>query len=132
MDSSVQTLTQHQPQTTVSSNPTPRVVVERIVHFVEVNKTAFTRHITICYTYNRQTKTLTYGASIFRKPTECKQSFNRRAHNATARTRMTVRPVVIENFSDEGTVSEFNQRVRKLLMKHKVQSPRLRVQVPTA
>ena len=73
---------------------------------------------TIYYEYNRATKTIRYGASIFRNDTDTAAGFNRDQHVVTAQGRFKKHPVVVENFSDNTTLKDFNYRLRQLLFQH--------------
>ena len=122
---------QTQPQTQVQVQYKPKrqtveqqPIVKRMVGFTEVhgdNK----RIGTIMYEYNRVTKTLRYGASIFRTSATKPEHFDgefRKKHLTTATRRFEKHPVIVENFSDDGTIQDFHNQVRKQLFTHKCRS----------
>ena len=73
------------------------------------------RIITFCYLYDKETKKLTYGATIFKKekPKDC---FCKKTHRQTAKERFEKYPVVV-NTSEMNLFEKYKWRtnVRKLL-----------------
>ena len=69
------------------------------------------RIVTISYVYNKETKELRYGGAIFRKdkPTD---TFIKKAHTATSLSRLTKKPVIVENVEDTAKIEDFRRRVR--------------------
>lgn len=92
------------------------IISNRTLRFYEHH-----RIITIVYEYNRETKILKYGAAIFKEePDTPKNFFVKKDHRKTAISRLHKKPVTILNFQDNKTISDFNSRVRKLLIIHGV------------
>lgn len=110
-----------------------------VFHMTERNgKRVPTRHITVCYTYDERTQTLTYGATVFRvtfdqkgHPTESWKK-TRLGHIETAQSRFKEHPVVVKNFpavdpkrkaqGEPENLAEFRRRIRKELFKNSVRS----------
>lgn len=83
------------------------------------------RVVTVKYEYDRDSKTLRYGATIFRRE-HPKDNFTKKDHRQTAIDRFTKRPVVLSNFEDnEKTIPDFHKKIRKQLFEHKVKGNRI-------
>lgn len=96
-------------------------IVKRMVGFKEIHGN--TRRVgTIMYEYNRETRTLRYGASIFRTSADKPEPFVRANHLKTAANRFEKHPVIVENFADDSTLRDFNERLRQLLFKYRCRS----------
>lgn len=100
-------------------NPYPK----RFIHRIEKNKYV-ERIITIYYEYDRQTKRLKYGATIFKKDANTtKEVFNKKEHNKTALNRCQKKPIIIDNFEDvNGNLKNFEDKIRKMLYQYGVKS----------
>lgn len=94
-----------------------QIVVSRQLGFREISGGKFRRGI-IYYEYNRQTKTLKYGASIFKTTSKHQEHYDSIGHHHTAKNRLEQYPVIVENFSDNTTLIDFQSRLRKLLFTH--------------
>ncbi len=110
-------VTQVQVQVQVKVPQLDQVVVSRQLGFREVAGGKFRRGI-IYYEYNRQTKTLKYGASIFQTTSKHPEHYDSAGHHRTAKNRLEQHPVVVENFPDNTTLVDFQFRLRKLLFTH--------------
>lgn len=98
----------------------PRVQQQVVTHRVGFRETSggkFRRGI-IYYEYNRQTKTIKYGASIFQTSAKKPEHYDSAGHHKTARERFEQHPVTVENFADNTTLPDFNQRLRNLLFRY--------------
>lgn len=95
------------------TTPTAKTIT-RFHRYDELAVPSSKRLVTVYYEYNRETKTLTYGCSVFRK-SKPSDSFNHKAHNATARGRFTVRPMTLNDVEDNGTLEEFHAKLRDLI-----------------
>ena len=125
MEAISQVQTQTQTQTQPNRKPiSQQPIVKRMVGFKEVQGDS--RRIgTIMYEYNRETRTLRYGASIFRTSASKPEHFDgetRKKHLKTALSRFEKHPVIVENFSDDSTLQDFHGRVRQLLFTHRCRS----------
>lgn len=100
-------------------NKPRKEVIQRTINYYEIqgNKK---RIITVAYKYNRITKQLTYGATVFRTDLKNPETYNSEAHQRTATQRFTKKPVIIENFTDESTLNDFHKKIRKQLFTYKV------------
>lgn len=115
--------------TTVPSNETTKTQRLRRFFFNEDNSNNH-RRVTIVYKHDRQTKTLTYGASIYHTPRHVNdihsidskshksEKFDKNKHYETAVKRFNEHPVVVQNFQDDGKFQDFRLSVRKLLFTH--------------
>lgn len=115
----MESLTQSQQNLTVQVK-IPRVQQQVVTHRVGFRETSggkFRRGI-IYYEYNRQTKTIKYGASIFQTDARRPDHYDSAGHHKTAKTRFEEQPVTVENFVDNTTLPDFNQRLRNLLFKY--------------
>lgn len=111
-----------------STNKPMKEVVQRMFYIDQRNERIF-RIIAICYEYNRKSKTLKYGASIFyetKKPEEKFRNFNLKSIRSnirtTAQTRFEKNPVVINNISDDQNLNVFHLKIRNLLHKNSVKN----------
>jgi len=96
----------------------PQPPLYRCVHIREGS-----RVITIVYTHNEETRTITYGATIFNPyPEKHPCLWNRKDHLATAIGRFQKSPVIVENFQPQG---RFRKELRKLLPINGVKGVRL-------
>lgn len=98
-------------------------VVNRVCYFEEDNASKH-RNITVNYEYDRVTKTLKYGASIYCTKLDGARHFSKQAHRETARGRLVKCPVVVTGFEDNGNLDDFNKNIRPLLYRHGVTSKR--------
>lgn len=80
-------------------------------------RTGKRRHEVIYYEFDRVNKTLKYGAVVFR-PKDATVPFDADGHRKTAVDRFTKNPVVLTGISDDETLKEFNQKLRKMIFKH--------------
>ena len=107
-------------QVTVKVQKVPRTqqqVVNHRVGFRETSGGKFRRGI-IYYEYNRQTKTIKYGASIFNTDAKKPDHYDSAGHHKTAKERFEQSPVTVENFADNTTLPDFNKRLRQLLFRY--------------
>jgi len=95
------------------TTPTAKII-SRFHRYDELADPSSKRLVTVYYEYDRETKTLTYGCSVFKK-SKPSDSFNHKAHNTTALGRFKVRPVVLTNVEDNGTLDEFHTKLRELI-----------------
>ena len=98
-------------------------IVQNLFRYHERTKRTgeLTRTFTIQYEYNRDTKTLKYGAAIFR-PDAKVDRLDGSAHNQTAKRRFEKKPVVVENVEDTGTLKDFQYKIRNLIHTYGVSS----------
>ena len=85
------------------------------------------RVTTIAFSYNRTTNTLQYGAVQYKYDSNNPSvKYCRKSHNETARQRLLVRPVVIENFENISDANKFKEKVRHMVYTHGVRGPRVK------
>lgn len=96
-------------------------VVSRTVTVKETSG-KFKRNILIKYEYNRDNKTLKYGAVISKMSLDNSVKYDRESHLKTAEKRFEKQPVTLENFTDEGSNRMFNEKIRAQLHKYGVKS----------
>ena len=101
--------------TTTSGGKDPRVFY----------RTEGKRTIAVVFNYDRSTRELRYGASIFRADDDesrkkLRQRATRKSHRMTALGRLNKNPVVVHDFQDTEKIDQFNDKVRKLLLTHGV------------
>lgn len=101
--------------------------VSRTFRRKEVTKSGLERILTVCYDYDREGKTLKYGACMFRRE-EPGTSFRKKAHLETAEARLRKTPVVIANFEDAGNINEFHDKIRKQIFREGVKGHRIKNQ----
>lgn len=95
------------------------------------------RIVTIAYEYNRETRQLKYGATIWRRHTttsdtasqdssvSCKQkAFVKKCHLDTAKARLKVRPVIVNDVEDDETTEDLHYKIRQLVREHGCRSER--------
>lgn len=96
----------------------PKDVVTRTVAVRDrKTKIGVKRVAVLHYQFNRETKTLTYGATLF-KPESSRQKFDFAGHAQTAEKRFNKYPVVVTDVKDDGSLGDFNKYLRSLLFKH--------------
>lgn len=86
------------------------------------------RIVVVAYNYNRETKELKYGATIYReddpKSDETtkheSRPFSREGHRARAEKRLERHPIIINGFEDKGMMEEFDYELRKCIRKNGV------------
>jgi len=117
MEAIAQTQAQAQATTQQKVPEIQKQVVTRILGFKETAN-GKRRIGTIYYEYNRQTKTIKYGASIFRTDAKKPEHFVRADHIQTATNRFNKHPITVTNFPDNTTLQDFNQRIRELLFRY--------------
>jgi len=103
-----------------------RPVVAGLYHFKEQSKTT-QRVVTVQYKYDRKNNQLSYGAVIWKDSPDSKSKYDRKAHNQTANERFTKYPVVVDNFQDDGNLTDFQKNVRKQVYRYGVRN---RVKTP--
>ena len=85
------------------------------------------RVTTIAFSYDRTTNILQYGAVQYKYDSNNPSvKYCRKSHNETARQRLLVRPVVIENFENVMDASKFKEKVRHMVYSHGVRGPRVK------
>lgn len=93
-------------------------IVSRIFRYSRRNeRSGVLRTVTVAYEYNRETYTLKYGASVF-KNDEKNPVFthiHRKQCNHTASERLNKVPVIHQNVTDDGTISEFYQKIQNFI-----------------
>lgn len=92
------------------------------------------RIVCVAYNYNKDTKTMTYGASVYRHDNvhECEDkkkefnakslSYSKKSHRKTALARHGTEPVVVSNFEFYDDFDKFHDLLRRCVMKHGVKS----------
>lgn len=77
--------------------------------------------VTIKYEYDRHNKIVKYGATVFSKNGK-NMDYSQKGHTETATKRFNNNPVVINDFTDDGTHKEFFGKLRKALFTHGVKA----------
>ena len=86
---------------------------------------ALERHITVNYEYDRPTKTLKYGASVFR-PKVPQDVFTKKGHRETAEARRIKCPVVLEEFDDGASINDLHFKIREMIHPNPDERPRVK------
>lgn len=81
------------------------------------------RVVTIKYKYDRVNRVLTYGATIWRAPTNSRDKHDGPGHLSTAEKRHKTHPVTLCDFEDEKDRKLFHDKVRKQLFVHGCRTP---------
>lgn len=104
---------------TVTPVKVMKPVVSRVFRCYE-QKGKTPRIVTISYEYDRNKKTIKYGASIYRQDEKDTDTFSKKGHLQTAIGRMERRPVIVEAIDDTGNLVQFNKMIRRLVTKYGV------------
>lgn len=92
----------------------PTETVKRVFRFKEDDKTS-RRLFTVAYNYNRKTQVLQYGGAVYRTGKTGTFACSKKTHRVTAEGRLAKRPVVVENFTDDGDLDVFHDKLKKLV-----------------
>lgn len=100
-----------------------RKPISRTFYVHETNKKngGMNRIVTVCYTYDFTTKTLMYGASIYKCENNDTSHFSRKTHRETAMQRLQKKPVIL-NDVEYGKVFDFHKSIRKQMYTNGVAS----------
>jgi hypothetical protein len=108
-------------------------VIERVIYFNEMegdHHNAKGRIVCVVYNFDRTNKVLKYGASIYKRGYDETDdarypAYNKKCHKETANARLIKRPVIIDNVQDDGSLNDFNEKIRNYVYKKGVKGDRL-------
>ena len=93
--------------------PRYKSIVQRCFHKREISN-GVSKRVTIYYEYDRDNKVLKYGAVVVHLTKEMKGK-NLKEFEDAAKKRFIRDPVIIRNFADNGSLTDFQESVRSLL-----------------
>ena len=102
-----------------------RPIVRRLFR-CEENNGDIKRIVTIAYEYNRSTKVLKYGASMYKQTKDEKDIFIKKNQRHTAYQRLDKCPVQLHEFEDDGSLHNFHMAIRKMLYKYGAKGDRVK------